>query len=276
MTFSTSAAGGNVSHETGAILGLPASWAPVIPGAKINHRILRHSRVHPPGELLTGHRRVCHRKQLMFLATSSIAGVGTEPSESTLPPKDEFLPLARAAAAGQREALTTLVLAIGGSVLRTVRKVLGTAHPDVDDVTQDAIIALVAAIPGFRAECTVTHFAHRIAVLTAMAARRRTSTRNRHTERGYPIDEIQDQTSPLATLMAGRRRELVRELLDDLPPPSAEALALHFLLGYTVDEIAAAASLPPNTVWSRLRLGKQALRRRLGSDLRLSDLVGEE
>lgn len=194
-----------------------------------------------------------------------------------MPPQDDLLPLARAAGTGQPEALATLVMAIGAAMLRTVRKVLGSEHPDVDDVTQDAVIALVVAIPGFRAECSVTHFAHRVAVLTAMAARRRSHTRNRFTEPDCSVDDIaEDQASPLVRMMAGRRRDIVRQLLDELPEPIAEALALHFVLGYTVDEIAATSSVPSNTVWSRLRLGKRALRRRLGNDRRIADVLGAE
>ena len=48
--------------------------------------------------------------------------------------------------------------------------------------------------------------------------------------------------------------------------PHAEALALHVVLGYTVVEIAQAASLPVETVRSRLRLAKQALRKRVLSN----------
>jgi len=212
----------------------------------------------------------------MFLAASTVPTIGSTGPAAT-PPPDELLPLARAAGAGQPEAVATLVMALGGPMLRTVRKVLGAEHADVDDVTQDAVIALVAALPGFRAECSVTHFAHRVAVLTAMAARRRSHTRNRYTEPDCSVDDIaEDEASPLASVMAGRRRDIVRQLLDELPEPIAEALALHFVLGYTVDEIAATSSAPSNTVWSRLRLGKQALRRRLGSDQRLADILGAE
>jgi RNA polymerase sigma-70 factor (ECF subfamily) len=213
----------------------------------------------------------------MFHATSFPRIGSGSPAPVVKPPQDELLPLARAAATGQREALTTLVMSIGGPVLQTVRRVLGTEHPDVEDVTQDSIIAVVGAIRGFRAECTVTHFAHRVAVLTAMAARRRSNTRKRYTQTDVAIDDIaEERATTLAEVMAGRRRELVRQLLDQLPEPIAEALALHFVLGYTVDEIASASSVPSETVWSRLRLGKQALRRRLGNDRRLADLLGEE
>ena len=78
--------------------------------------------------------------------------------------------------------------------------------------------------------------------------------------------------SPWVAAVSRRRRELVQQLLDELPDVLAEALALHFAFGYTVEEIAAAASISANTVWSRLRLGKQALRRKLGRDAQLTEL----
>ena len=81
---------------------------------------------------------------------------------------------------------------------------------------------------------------------------------------GGTVENMADELpSPLATALSSRRRQMVRELLDELPDVLAESLALHFILGYTVEEIATAISVSRNTVWSRLRLGKRALRRKL-------------
>jgi RNA polymerase sigma factor (sigma-70 family) len=167
------------------------------------------------------------------------------------------------------------VLHVGGGMLKTVRKVLGPGHPEVEDVTQDAILALLSSLAGFRGDCTVAHFAHRVALLTALAARRRLRTRDRWTEFEAAPEAIPDERggSPLSRAISGRRRLIVRQLLDELSEPLAEALALHFILGYTVEEIAATAAVPANTVWSRLRLGKQALRRKLGRDARMTELL---
>jgi len=193
------------------------------------------------------------------------------------PPRpDELRPLANAAATGDPEAAATLVLHLGAPMLRVVRKVLGRRHPDVDDVAQDAVIAFLRALNSFRGECSVVHFASRVSLLTALAARRRLRLRSRWSETdGQPIESVPDEEvrSPLSTTLASRRRQLVHQLLDDLPDVIAESLALHFVLGYTVDEIAAAISVSPNTVWSRLRLGKRALRRKLEADAQLADML---
>jgi RNA polymerase sigma-70 factor (ECF subfamily) len=189
---------------------------------------------------------------------------------------DELLPLATAAAAGDPDAAGTLVLHLGGPMLRVVRKVLGRQHADVDDVAQDAVIAFLRALNSFRGECTVVHFASRVSLLTALAARRRMRLRTRWSETdGQPIESVADEEvrSPLATTLASRRRALVHQLLDELPDVIAESLALHFVLGYTVDEIAAAIAVSPNTVWSRLRLGKRARRRKLQGDAQLAEML---
>ncbi|MGC4089943.1 MAG: RNA polymerase sigma factor [Polyangiaceae bacterium] len=188
---------------------------------------------------------------------------------------DELLPVATAASNGDPRAINTLVLHVGGGMLKTVRKVLGSSNADIEDVTQDALLALLSSLSGFRGECTVAHFAHRVALLTALAARRRMRTRERWTEPEAAPEAVPDDVrgSPLAQAISSRRRELVLQVLDELSEPMAEALALHFVLGYTVEEIAATANVPTNTVWSRLRLGKQSLRRKLERDIRLSDLL---
>jgi RNA polymerase sigma-70 factor (ECF subfamily) len=198
------------------------------------------------------------------------------PADSVLavPRPDELLSLAHAAGSGDPDAVHTLVVSVGGGMLKTVRKVLGPGHPDVEDVTQDAVLALLSSLQAFRGECTVAHFAHRVALLTALAARRRMRTRDRWTESDTAPESVADErgSSPLTRAISSRRRTIVRDLFDELSEPMAEALALHFVLGYTVEEIAASAQVPANTVWSRLRLGKQALRKKLVRDARMLEL----
>ncbi|XXY46840.1 sigma-70 family RNA polymerase sigma factor [Sorangium sp. So ce269] len=196
------------------------------------------------------------------------------PAEGAPPRADELLGLARAASARDPAAIRTLVTELGGPMLRTVRKVLGPRHPDVEDVTQEAVLALLQALPSFRAECTVVHFANRIALMTALGARRRLRVRARFDVSDAPVEAAADESgrSPFAEAVSTRRREMVLEVLDRMPESTAEALALHFVLGHTVDEIAALASVSPNTIWSRLRLGKESLRRALANNAKLAEL----
>jgi len=210
----------------------------------------------------------------LFLKSTAVDMAGGDPGPAGKPRTDELLPLARAAIAGDEDAASTLVAHVGRAMMAVVRRVLGRASPDVDDVTQDAVIAFLGTLASFRGECSVFHFAQRIAILTALTAQRRTRLRDRWTRsEETPGDDRADESgsSPMDTTAARRRRALVRDLLAELPDVIAESLGMHYALGYTVEEIASAAGVSPNTVWSRLRLGKHALRRKLDGDARLAE-----
>jgi RNA polymerase sigma-70 factor (ECF subfamily) len=164
---------------------------------------------------------------------------------------------------------------LGGPMLRTVRRVLGSRHPDAEDVAQEAVIGLLSALERFRGDCTVTHFAHQVALRRALHARRYFKARGQTSDLEVDAEweGSEGAASPLEAAISRERRRVVRSLLDQLPEPTAEALALHFMLGYTVEEIAATLGVSPNTVWSRLKLGKRALKRALACDARLEDLL---
>jgi RNA polymerase sigma-70 factor (ECF subfamily) len=194
-------------------------------------------------------------------------------------PADVLADVARAAVSGDRRATRTLLLALGPHLLRVVRRVLGARHPDVDDVAQESAFAVMEAIPRHRGECTIVHFACRVAVLTAMNARRREATQKRLRTRddAVPVEAYASGSpTPDAELIAQARAEAVRDLLDALPVEQAEVLAMHCVLGYTVREIADTSGTPPETVRSRLRLAKNALRDRVADDPELGKIVGEE
>jgi RNA polymerase sigma-70 factor (ECF subfamily) len=65
---------------------------------------------------------------------------------------------------------------------------------------------------------------------------------------------------------AEQRKAMLRRLLEELPENQAETLALRVVLGYSLADVSAATGAPINTVRSRLRLAKEALRRRIEAD----------
>jgi RNA polymerase sigma factor (sigma-70 family) len=182
--------------------------------------------------------------------------------------------LARGAAAREPRAIEAFVLATGGSVVRVARRILGSQHPDVDDVVQEATFAVLEALPGFRGECTVLHFVCRVATLTAMNARRKAQIRERVAAPTVDVElRPSEALSPMSSVIASQRREACRTLLDELPLAQAEVLALHCVLGYTIDEIASATRSPVNTVRGRLVTAKAALRARLADDEQLTETL---
>ena len=181
----------------------------------------------------------------------------------------------RAAAAGDPAAMRALLLEVAPLISRAVRRVLGGRHPDVEDVAQQALAGLVARLPSFRGDSSVAHFAQRVAVYRALTARRDARVRAGLVTAAEPDDLARAPDAgpgPLAEAIEASRRALLLEALDGLPPAQAEALTLHFLFDHTVAEIAGMAEVSVETVRSRLRLGKQALRARIQGVGRLSAL----
>ena len=74
--------------------------------------------------------------------------------------------------------------------------------------------------------------------------------------------------------LGARRRELLRELLEDLPEEQAEALTLRVVMGWSLEEVSSASGAPVNTVRSRVRLAKEALRARIEEQPALAELRG--
>ena len=182
--------------------------------------------------------------------------------------------LARRAAAGDLPAAQSLLELLWPSISRVVAGVMGGAHPDVDDAIQQTLIAVVRALPTFRGECHPAGFACRIAARTAARARRR--TRQAQTLRddfARLAAQAPDVESPGEVAEAERRRKVWRELLDDLPEEQAETLVLRVLMGWSLEEVAKATQAPVNTVRSRVRLAKEALRKKLESAPGLAEEV---
>jgi RNA polymerase sigma factor (sigma-70 family) len=176
--------------------------------------------------------------------------------------------------AGDPTAIRTLLTSLAPSMLQVIRRVLGPGHPDLEDTLQEAMLAATRALPTFRGECSARHFGCRIATFVAISSRRRQPPLTGE------ISEVADEAmaDPPADAgtdwaLAARRRELVRALLDQLPVPQAEALVLHCVGGLTVEELAAATSVPIETARSRLRLAKGALRLRIAGDAAAAELM---
>jgi RNA polymerase sigma factor (sigma-70 family) len=193
-------------------------------------------------------------------------------------PRDELSILADAAANGEPNATRTLIHAVGPHLLRTIRAVLGRSHMAVEDVAQETVVEFLGALPRFRGEATVVHFACRIAVKCAMRHRRRASALKRTSPTGLHDDAdvvSSEEPDPELRTASNRSSMAVLELLFTLPQPQADAFALHAVLGYTTVEIAKSLDISPETVRSRLRLARQALRRRVQEHPILSEATEE-
>jgi RNA polymerase sigma-70 factor (ECF subfamily) len=181
--------------------------------------------------------------------------------------EDAAIALARLASAGDSQATAKLLRRLAPRLSRVVRAVLGAAHPDVEDAIQQSLIGFVHALPAFRGDCDPMGYATVIAVRTAVAARKRSRTERTRRDEGVEPDVlVEPRPSPSDEATSARRKEVLRELLAELPAEQAEALASRVVLGWSLEEIAARSGAPLNTVRSRLRLAKEALKRKIEAD----------
>ncbi len=208
-----------------------------------------------------------------------VDGGGELQPQEQAPRPDPLGELAVRAANGDDVAMRALLRSVATPLLSAVRAIVGRNSPDVEDIAQETMVAFVHALRAFRGECSVMHYASRIAVRTAMAARRRRLSRENRAdafEEELELEFEQHAASPGHEAWASRRRALLRALLDELPVVQAETFALRVALGYSMQEVADATSAPVNTVRSRLRLAKEALRHRIEQDATLTELLGDE
>jgi RNA polymerase sigma-70 factor (ECF subfamily) len=206
------------------------------------------------------------------LVTPETEGEATRPAAdaATL----DAIALARQAATGDAAATSRLLKSLASRVVRVVRAVLGGGHPDVDDVAQQALIGFIQALPAFRGDCDPARYATTIAVRTAIGARRRVRLERSRRDADADADAVAcSSMSPGEQIASQRRKELLRELLAELPSEQAEALAMRVVLGWSLEEIAGQSGAPLNTVRSRLRLAKESLRRRIESEPGLAEIL---
>jgi RNA polymerase sigma-70 factor (ECF subfamily) len=189
-----------------------------------------------------------------------------EPATPKAPPDggEELMAIARQAAAGDHAATQRFIQAVWPAMTRVITGVLGSSHAEIEDVVQQSLIGLLRSLPAFRGECHPVGYASRIALHIALRARRRAGVLRLRTQAMAQLT-VEEPFAPSAgdTVAGERRRQVLRDLLHDLPEEQADALALRLVLGWSLEEVAAATGAPVNTVRSRVRLGKEALRRRI-------------
>jgi RNA polymerase sigma-70 factor (ECF subfamily) len=193
---------------------------------------------------------------------------------------DPLLALLEGAEAGDPTACNQLLLALAPHLLAVARRTLGGDHPDVLDVAQEAAWGVLQALPRFRRESSLVHFACRVSLLTAMNVRRAEAARQRKLRSLLQFRQVVDGpegdilADPHQALSQRRCVAAVRELLGRLPQAQAEVLGLHHVVGMTTAEIALATDTPKETVRSRLKRARQELRRLVLRDEELAEELG--
>lgn len=181
-----------------------------------------------------------------------------------LAPVQAMEPRVRAALEGQHAAADSLLAELLPRVRNRVRHTLHT-DAEVDDVTQEALMAILRGLPTYRGEGAFVSWADRVVVRVTFAAMRRA-----HAER-YPF-ELDDEDAERALSWSEEPsgdsllRYQLEKFLGRLSDEQRRALLLHHVMGMSVPEMAEALEVPFETVRSRLRLGMAHLRELLSRE----------
>ena len=139
---------------------------------------------------------------------------------------------------------------------------MGFAHPDLEDAIQESLIDIVRALPQYRFEADVSHYAAKIALRVAIAERKKDRARVESMRLLHQTIESRPQSLDPAGIVADVECSwLTRLVVRKLKRSQTEAVLLRFFLGCSVEEIASITGVPINTAKTRLRTGKDKLRR---------------
>lgn len=190
-------------------------------------------------------------------ALASAAASGAPASAlATVDPVDPVDPRVAAALAGDRAAASALLLELLPRIRNLIRYLL-RGDESVDDIAQEAMIAILRGLPGFRGEGSLRAWADRIVARVALGwvrrDRRQKSLERESVAQGDPPSAVETPDQYLV-----RRQAVAR--LDRLSYEQRHALVLHHVVGLSVPEVAAQLGVPTETVRSRLRLAQNKLR----------------
>jgi RNA polymerase sigma-70 factor (ECF subfamily) len=176
-------------------------------------------------------------------AARPIAGGGTH------------LPAATKAPAPARPSLPAIYESEFSYLWHTLRR-LGIRPGDLEDTVHDLFVVVHRRLLDYDPARPLRPWLFGIAYRVASERRRRGPPE-------VPADQdellaLPDQgPSPEAMLAAGQARRRVHRALEALPMDQRAVMIMHDLDGCTAPEVAEALEIPLNTVYSRLRLGRE-------------------
>ncbi|MCC8248513.1 sigma-70 family RNA polymerase sigma factor [Saccharothrix luteola] len=158
----------------------------------------------------------------------------------------------RAAVAGDRRAVASLLAAVRPLVVRYCRARVGgqeRSSTSADDVAQEVCLALLTALPTYK-----DHGRPFLAFVYGIAAHKvadahRAALRNR----AEPVPEVPDgpddeRAGPEQSALRAELAQRMGELLRLLPDKQREILVLRVVVGLTADQTAAAVDATPGAV----------------------------
>ncbi len=178
---------------------------------------------------------------------------------------------------GSRETYSEVVSRYADAVYATCLRTLGNPH-SAEDAAQAAFLVFLKKGRKLSRSTVLVDWLHRTARNCARNLRKTEARRAKHEREAMAVNA---KSTPNAVEVE-RARPQLDAALDSLPTAQRAALGLRYVRGLSRAEVAAELGCPERTVESRLRLGIEKLRARLGKRgvalpaAALVGLLGEE
>jgi RNA polymerase sigma-70 factor (ECF subfamily) len=194
--------------------------------------------------------------------------------DRALPTNSEERPLVAELQAGSEEAYAYLLRVYQNPVFNLVWHILEN-QAEAADVLQDVFIKVFKGIRQFHGDSSLKTWIYRIAVHEASNHRR--GWMRRHWHEPLSIDDTgvevalsaaearASSETPYRLLEQAERQELLTRALASLAQPYRTVVVLREIEGLAYEEIAQVTGMAEGTVKSRLKRGRELLRRKLVS-----------
>lgn len=144
--------------------------------------------------------------------------------------------------------------------LTTVLVARGVEPAYIDDVLQEVSVAALAGAERLRDRTKVASWLYRIAVTSALQHRRRLGRRRRHWQSYAETRTVGTERDALDWLLVKEQRQLVRQVLEHLPPREAELLLLKYTEDWSYRQLADHLGTSISAVEARLHRAREKLR----------------
>jgi RNA polymerase sigma-70 factor (ECF subfamily) len=147
----------------------------------------------------------------------------------------------------------------------TIRRLVGPADNDTEDLGQLAMIALIESIDRYRGECSLDSWASTVAANVVYKHIRRRKL-ERRVFSPAPDREPVSHMNPSRALVARDLVRRARELLATVSEEKAWTFLLHDVCGFDLREIASITGVTTAAAQGRLVRGRRELHERAGED----------
>ncbi len=142
-------------------------------------------------------------------------------------------------------------------VWRSLRR-LGTRNVDVADAVQDVFLVVYRKLGAFEGRAKMTTWLFGICLRVASDRRRLAYERHQSENDGLMVDPPDDRIDVVCTIERRQKLAMGKKLLDGLPDEQRTVFVLFEFEEMSGEDIAEALGIPLGTVYSRLRLAREA------------------